>query len=261
MHLPGAGGQVETPIVDHASCRSTNEEALRLATEGVGVDCWVTAQRQTAGRGRSGRTWSSPPGNLYATRLHYTTAPVRVLPQLALLAGVALHDAIRAAVPSVPPDSLRLKWPNDVLIGTAKVAGILVESTTWRGMSVAAIGVGVNITAAPEVSGRSVTALAMHGGTCDRLQFLAELDHALNAWFGVWSAGAGFLSIRDAWLARAIRRLSAIRVHTNTTAIEGLFDGIDDDGALSVIDSNGTIVRATFGDVELVSSGPPPTAE
>jgi BirA family transcriptional regulator, biotin operon repressor / biotin---[acetyl-CoA-carboxylase] ligase len=107
---------------------STNREALALAACGETGPLWIMARRQTAGRGRGSRQWASVPGNLHASLLTELACTPAVTPQLALLAGVATLDAIREAAPGGPAE-LRLKWPNDVLIGGAKCAGILVETT------------------------------------------------------------------------------------------------------------------------------------
>ena len=112
---------------------STNADAMRLALKGEDLPLWVIADRQTAGRGRAGRTWTSPPGNLYASLAFCCEAPIEQAGQLSLIAGISLIDAIRTNTELAPDAGLRLKWPNDVLVGLSKVGGILVESTMARG--------------------------------------------------------------------------------------------------------------------------------
>ena len=126
---------------------STNAEALALARAGERGPLWLSATQQTAGRGRRGREWVSEPGNLYATLLLSTPSAADVAPQLSFVAALAVHDAIVACAPALA-DRLRLKWPNDVLIGGAKVAGILIEAESSPVFYVA-IGIGVNCVSHP----------------------------------------------------------------------------------------------------------------
>src|ERR1700680_2406864 len=145
---------------------STNTEAFKRAAAGEAGPLWIMARRQTNGRGRSGRMWASEPGNLYASLLQRLACPQSVVHQLSLLAGVAAVEAIAAAVGG-RINGLRLKWPNDVLIGEAKCAGILPESQIGAGGSevVVVIGIGINLASHPTGLGRSATHLAAHGVT------------------------------------------------------------------------------------------------
>src|SRR5262245_61818354 len=111
---------------------STNQEALRLARSGEAGPLWITAVEQTAGRGRRGRSWHSPPGNHYASLLLTDPGPADRAPQLSFVAALALHDAVSALAPGLS-SRLRFKWPNDLLLDGAKVAGILVEGETAPG--------------------------------------------------------------------------------------------------------------------------------
>src|SRR5262249_11568967 len=144
---------------------STNAEAFALAKAGEKGPLWVMAHRQTQGRGRSGRRWVSEPGNLHASLLLSLACPPAATHQLSLLAGVAVVDAIGAVSADRPIRTLRLKWPNDVLIGGAKCAGILPESHagTSVGDALAVIGVGINLAWHPEDLGRAATHLGAHG--------------------------------------------------------------------------------------------------
>ena len=112
---------------------STNKDAMRLAFSGEPLPLWITAERQTDGRGRSGRTWVSNAGNLQASLALTCQAPLKSAPELSFVAGIALIEAVRATSPLAETIHLRLKWPNDLLIGPAKAGGILVETTTARG--------------------------------------------------------------------------------------------------------------------------------
>lgn len=236
---------------------STNAECLRRASAGERGPLWIAADRQNAGRGRSGRAWTQAGGNLAASFLFTPDCPLSALHQLSLLTGVAAHEAIDTACAGAVP-GLRLKWPNDILIGRAKAGGILVETTTWSGTAVAVAGIGINIAHAPDIEGRSVARLADHaaGATADGL--LAALDASMHRWLGVWQGGTGFGAIRNAWLARTGPAGEPLAVNAGLERIEGTFDGIDDGGALLLRDANGKLRRLTYGDVCLAGAAGSP---
>ncbi|MCL4768621.1 MAG: biotin--[acetyl-CoA-carboxylase] ligase [Hyphomicrobiaceae bacterium] len=234
---------------------STNAEAMRLAAAGETGPLWIQAATQALGRGRSGRTWTSVPGNLYASLLIRTDCPPHAIHQLSLLAGVAAHDAIRAVAASAGTElpGLRLKWPNDVLIGGAKLAGILPESTTGPGGSslVAIIGVGINLAGHPANLGRAVTHLAAHGCRTTPAGMLGSLAAAIDDWLGRWDDSSGFQLVREAWLSRAGAPGEPVHVNTGRELVEGTFLGIDAEGALVLRDLSGAERRFTYGDVTL----------
>jgi len=238
---------------------STNAEGMRLAAKGETGPLWIWAGAQSLGRGRSGRTWTSASGNLYASLLIRLDCPASVIHQLSLLAGVAAHDAISSASGqsgrALP--GLRLKWPNDVLIGGAKLAGILPESTTVPGSSgpVAVIGIGINLASHPTDLGRAVTHLAAHGCTTTPADMLGSLAVALNDWLGRWDNSSGFSAVREAWLQRAGICGEPITINTGRETVEGSFLGIDAEGALVLRDLSGVQRRFTYGDVALGIAG------
>jgi BirA family biotin operon repressor/biotin-[acetyl-CoA-carboxylase] ligase len=173
---------------------STNADAMRLALKGEALPLWVIADRQTAGRGLAGRSWTSPVGNFYASVAFCCTAPLERAGQLSLIAGISLIDAICARTELAPEAGLRLKWPNDVLIGTAKAGGILVESTTARGSPgfLAVLGFGLNIASAPDNLGRAVTALGRHGKAPSPSELIEALAGQTAQWVERWNAGENF---------------------------------------------------------------------
>ena len=126
---------------------STNAEALALARTGERGPLWISAKSQSAGRGRRGSPWVSPPGNLYATLLLTEPSAPEQAPQLSFVAALALHDAVAACAPKLGP-ALKVKWPNDLLVGPAKLAGILIEGESDPVFTVA-IGIGVNCATHP----------------------------------------------------------------------------------------------------------------
>lgn len=262
VNEPNAPGELPggTRLVHFETCGSTNAEAMRLALasdpgRGGPLPFWVVADRQTAGKGRSGRTWlSTASGNLYASFAFAPTCPIARAAELSLVAGVAVVEAVHLVAPGVPA---RLKWPNDIMVAGAKLGGILVESTVASGRLVAVIGIGLNLVSAPEVAGRPTTALAAHlSGTESpptALEMLAFLAEAMHDWLPRWEAG--FAAVRAAWLNSAGARGERLSVNAGSGPVEGAFAGLDEDGALLLEIGTGETRRFTFGDVTLVATG------
>lgn len=228
---------------------STNAEAMRRAQAGEHGPLWILADEQTAGRGRSGRSWSSEAGNLYASLLVTLAAPQPRAYQLALVAGVAVYDAVRLAL-DPPPPGLQLKWPNDILIDGGKTGGILIESIATPASLSAVIGIGLNIASSPTVPDRPTTYLAAHGCPPEPEAMLGAIGHAMEGWLGRWDEGRGFPLVREAWLMRAHPLGERLSVKTGPEHVAGIFHGLDPEGAL-LLDVGGDIRRFTFGDVTL----------
>jgi BirA family biotin operon repressor/biotin-[acetyl-CoA-carboxylase] ligase len=232
---------------------STNSEAMRRITSGEMGPLWIRAEAQSRGRGRSGRSWTSEPGNLYATLLFAPGCARSEVHQLSLVTGVAVYDAIYAIAGGTIA-GLRLKWPNDVLIGSAKAVGILAESTVGQGGELlAVVGVGINLAHAPADAGRGTTCLAEHGISADPATALAQLDRAMWHWLGTWDRGHGFAAIRGAWLDRAGSIGEMLAINAAEGRIEGRFAGLDADGSLLLTDAGGSERRFLFGDVSVVA--------
>jgi BirA family transcriptional regulator, biotin operon repressor / biotin---[acetyl-CoA-carboxylase] ligase len=237
------------------SVGSTNSEAFALAEAGETGPLWIVARRQTAGRGRSERRWVSVPGNLHASLLLHMDEPPGLLPQLSLVAGVAVMDAIRQATGGGPA-GLRLKWPNDVLIGQAKCAGILIESLSGPHATTVAVGIGIDLVRHPLDLGRAATHLAEHGCRVSAEAVLASLSEAMHNWLGIWDGGRGFASVRQAWLDRAGPAGERVAVNTGRKRMEGTFADLDAEGALVICDRHGQRRTVTFGDVALDAAAP-----
>jgi BirA family biotin operon repressor/biotin-[acetyl-CoA-carboxylase] ligase len=214
---------------------------LALAREGAAEGLWLRAERQTGGRGRQGRTWQSPPGNLYASTLVRLHAGDPAPATLALVAAIALHEIACAFAPGRP---LTIKWPNDLLSGGAKLAGILLE----RAGDAVVIGIGVNLAHHPEALDRPVTSLAaLIGSAPDPHLFLEGLADAFARWLGRWRM-EGLAPIRAAWLAAAHPIGSAL----STSIGDGLFEGLAETGSLRLRLADGTIRDIHAGDVFLI---------
>lgn len=240
-----------TRIFRYTEVASTNAEAMRLALDGEPVPFWLTTELQTAGKGRSGRSWSGSAGNLFASYVLRTVAPPALAHQLSLVAGVAVYDAVRAL--SVSREAgLRLKWPNDLLVGRSKVGGILVESTMAPDKQLTVvIGVGLNLVSHPDIEGRETADLAGHGATAAPGEALMRLDDTLTYALQLWQDGSGFDTIRSLWLDRAGPEGEAITIQGTGQPVTGRYTGLDEDGALLIEMEGGERRRCTYGDVTL----------
>jgi BirA family biotin operon repressor/biotin-[acetyl-CoA-carboxylase] ligase len=159
-------------------------------------------------------------------------------------------------VPAPGAAGLRLKWPNDLMVGAAKLGGILVESTTLATTTLAMIGIGINIAEAPPVAGRGVTCLARHvAGPPSPQRLLEEIAAPMAAWIASWRGGEGFAAVRAAWLARGQEPGEPIAVRVGEEEHRGTFGGLETDGALVLVDAAGGRRRFTFGDVTAVTEG------
>ena len=211
---------------------STNDEAKCQARAGAPEGALVWALEQTAGRGRRGRPWQSPPGNLYFSLLLRPSGSAAQVAQLGFVAALALGDALEPLLDG--GHSLRFKWPNDVLVDSRKLAGILLESETAAGDGVAfvVIGVGVNLAIAPadaEFPAISLAAAGRPGITPGLL--LEAFAHHFESWHRRWLA-EGFAPVRRAWLDRASGLGEAVRVRLERATLLGRFLDLDEEGAL-----------------------------
>lgn len=223
---------------------STNADLAALSAQGWEEGHWLRAERQTAGKGRLGRQWQSQEGNLQASTLIRLRPTDPSVSGLGLLIGLALHDAIHSLVPDA---GVLLKWPNDVMAGQAKLAGILLE----RVGDAVIVGVGVNVRSAPVVDGRATVALSdLPGGAgLDAATLVESLAGSFDHWLARWRAD-GFAPIRAAWAAVAHPVGTRLSVHISTESrLEGRFEGVAEDGALLLGLDDGTRQVIHSGDV------------
>lgn len=240
----GTGAVLITDIRIVEQTGSTNADLLALAREGAREGRWLRAETQRAGRGRQGRAWVSPPGNLYASTLVRLARGDPPAPTLALVAAVALEEAVSVFHPA----GAMLKWPNDLLIDGAKLAGILIE----RADDAVIVGIGVNLAHHPDDTDRPATSLAANGTTVTPDTFLAALAETFACAVTTWRTH-GIAPIRTRWLARAHPVGTPLSTHhPDGTALNGQFDGLDSSGALILRLADGTVHVMHAGDVFLL---------
>ncbi len=217
----------------HDSLTSTQSLATELAERGEPAGLAILARRQSAGRGRAGRNWQSEAGNLHISILLRPDAPARDIAGYALLAAVALHDA---AAHHATGRTLSLKWPNDLMEGEAKLAGILSEAALddRGGIAHLIFGIGVNLAHAPEVAGRAVTAL----GPIPPEAFAATLLEQLGHWLERRES-EGFAPIRAAWIERGPERGSRMTLRQGDNPVSGRYEGLAEDGGLMLATAEG----------------------
>ncbi len=214
---------------------STLDEAHRVATD-IQEPTWILARRQTKGRGRRGRAWVDPAGNFACALVFRPRVPLEQIALYSFVSSLALYDAFAAC--SVDDERLSLKWPNDLLLNDAKLAGILLESTTTgREENYLSIGIGANLINSPTVDAISTNALPpisllqAVGLHLDPLSLLEELAAAF-ACYDNQLVSLGFASIRELWLSRAARIGTEIVARTIRHETRGVFETIDDRGSL-----------------------------
>jgi BirA family biotin operon repressor/biotin-[acetyl-CoA-carboxylase] ligase len=238
-------------IVTVPSTGSTNADlAARLqAGERVPEGEWLVADRQSDGRGRQGRAWFDGAGNFMGSTVVWPRAGDPALPSLALVTGLALRAAASTFLP--PATCPLLKWPNDLMVGPAKLAGILME----RAGDAVVVGIGVNLVRAPAIEGRVTTALADHAPAPPRDAFALALAEAFAAQLADWRSH-GLAATIARWTAVAHPAGTPLHVgEPGETPLCGQFDGLDPSGALILRLPDGTRQTVHAGEVRLA---PPP---
>ncbi len=246
----------------HETVGSTNALALDHARLGDQGKLWVVSSRQESGRGRRGRAWATPAGNLAATLLLKVERDLKYAATLGFVAGLSLADALDVAAPGVAisigadgGEGMRgarfaLKWPNDVLAHGAKLAGILLESTLDpKDGAAIAIGIGVNVVAFPDDLPYPAISLRALGSSCDAETLFSALSNAWCVNYRLWDEGRGLSAIRDRWLSRAAGLGGEVAVKVDGNVVRGVFETIDEDCRFVIRDRTDKIIRITAGDV------------
>jgi BirA family biotin operon repressor/biotin-[acetyl-CoA-carboxylase] ligase len=252
-------------VIGFDTVGSTNIEAMNAAMAGDAGKIWFAALQQTEGRGRRGRKWENPHGNLAASLLIVPDAPAANLASLGFVAGVALNSALARLMPAAAIRSgidgadgtsdkgrarIALKWPNDVLADGAKLAGILLEAQKRPdGKTAIVIGIGVNVVAAPEGLPYPATALAALGAPFDAAAVFEALAESWVECYQMWNNGEGTAEIIRAWRGNAAGIGTEVAVQRNDGVLRGVFETIDDAGHLIVRDDEGHRIAIAAGDV------------
>jgi BirA family biotin operon repressor/biotin-[acetyl-CoA-carboxylase] ligase len=248
--MPGAALPPDVRLVALGSVDSTNEEAKRRAREGAPDRTLICATTQTAGRGRGGRAWTSPPGNLHLSLLLRPDCPARRAAELGFVAAVALGAALEHIAGDLP---LAFKWPNDVLLRGRKLAGILIEADSHSAGALdwLVLGLGVNVASHPSGTAFPATSLRAEGVTGAAVEairdaFAGRFLETMEVW-----RRSGFAPIRERWIARAAGIGSVITVRLPNATLRGTFVDLDADGALLLAPetNDGPVRRITAGDV------------
>ncbi len=230
---------------------STNAEARRRALAGEPGPLWIWSARQSQGRGRNGRPWTSLYGNLFASLLMRVNVPLQTATQLALAAGVIAFDTIARLIPYEGRSDLLLKWPNDILLAEKKLAGMLLENVESgdENRSLVVIGTGINLASHPEDLPQPAVSLAAFGVTVSPGDALGALADTTHEWLKRWDEGYGFANVRRAWLDRAGPTGRPLRVKIGGEEMEGSYAGLDTNGALRFLSGDGAEHRIVAGDV------------
>lgn len=269
MHLDPSAVDAQIGLVALGTVGSTNQEAFERAARGESRSFWVTAEAQTAGRGRMGRSWNSAPGNLYASLLLRDPSRFERAPELAFVAVLALRDAIVAEAPALAA-ALRFKWPNDLLLAGEKCAGILIEGEVdAKRIATVVIGIGVNCAHHPPMAAAidatptparplpfgahgvlfPATDLHAHGVEIAPQQLFTRLTATMCTRIAQWNRGNGFIAILGDWLTGASGLGEDIHVRQGSEDKVGRFVGLDQAGRLVLELAGGRMEKIAAGDV------------
>ncbi len=231
---------------------STNDYAVDLLRAGgIGHRDWVVARAQRAGRGRLGRAWQSPPGNFYGTLVLRQTFGAGVGATLSLVAALGVMGALERLLDVSTAARMACKWPNDVLIDGAKVAGVLLETPAVPHRSSVVVGIGVNCAWHPVDTPYAATSLAACGQRVSVPVLFSALSDAMHESLTAWDAGRGLERVLAAWRRRAYRLGETITVSRGKNATFGVFEDIDRHGHLLLRTGEGALQRITAADVSV----------
>jgi len=225
------------------------------AREGAEGRLWIVAGTQSKGRGRNGRNWVSPRGNLHASLLLIDPAPAQQAPELGFVCGLAAHEALQACLKG--DAQLAIKWPNDILHAGAKLAGLLLESTALPNRSIACVaGIGINCCQHPEETPYPATDLSRITGEPIAPETVFDaLASAMAGWLAIWAHGTNFAAIRAEWMKRAKGIGEPIIVQRRTDRLSGIFETIDAGGRL-ILRRNEERISVEAGDVFFAAPSP-----
>jgi BirA family biotin operon repressor/biotin-[acetyl-CoA-carboxylase] ligase len=248
---PVTVGRLELPpgfsLLAFGEIDSTSDEARRRAEIGAPAGTLIWATRQVGGRGRRGRPWVSPEGNCYTSLLLRPKAAAADAAQISFVAAVAVAEAVARQLPV--GRRVSCKWPNDVLIDGAKCSGILLESRSSKaGLEWLIVGVGINVESFPGETEFPATCLKAAGAAVAVETMLEDYLARLASWLARWERG-GFAPVREAWLRWADGLGQPVRVRLNDVTLDGVFESLDEHGALMLATKDGARRRIMAGEV------------
>lgn len=247
-------GASQRRVLDLGEVNSTNSVALEAARSGDPGPLWVTARRQTKGRGRQGREWISVDGNLYASLLLLDPAPIGELARMPLVAAVGVRSAL-ARLCDRTHVKVAIKWPNDILLNGDKAVGILLESERLPDGRLAVVtGCGINVAGGPNDNPYPVTSLRQQGVDVSFEAVFASLAEGVEQAYARWNGGRNFAATREEWLRNAVGIGGPIRVTLSDRSIEGIFETLDEDGRIVLIAEDGNRRRISAGDIFLLGA-------
>lgn len=229
---------------------STNSEAIRLAKSAVTGNFLIWAKSQKAGRGRYGREWHSPIGNLYMSLLLDEDIDIINQAQLSFVTSIAVYETIEFLAQNHNRQlDIQLKWPNDVLINGKKIAGILLESIRVGGKSYLIIGLGINIANSPKNIEKPATSLLAQGLDTQSVdEVLNIFVNSFDKHFVDWNQ-SGFTKTRLSWLEKAANLGKIITIDDGRNKISGKFNDIDSVGNIRIILDTGEVKSLSTGEV------------
>ncbi|UNE53452.1 biotin--[acetyl-CoA-carboxylase] ligase [Bartonella machadoae] len=239
-------------VESYKTVDSTNLVAQRKAQAGHQGCLWIVAQEQSQGRARRGRTWSSPKGNLYSSLLLIDDIVHQTAAQLGFVAGVSVVEAIKHFIKDEKQANniVRLKWPNDILLGGAKSSGILLEIFKLPSQRYAlVIGIGINVKHHYEDAPYPTSSLNNIGLDVEAEQLFIVLAECFSKNYLLWKQLEGVDIIRKKWLLYSAHLGQHIKVFNDEKVIEGIFDGLDSEFNCLVKQKNGQQAIVTAGDV------------
>lgn len=237
------------PVYWYDEIDSTSEEAKRRARRGELSPVWIAARSQSAGKGRLGRAWESPAGNLFSTLLFPEPAGLALASRTPFAAALAVRDACMRAVPSL---DAKLKWPNDVRVRRHKLCGILTETGETNGVVWIALGIGINVQHAPEGTGQVTSSLASESASAGLTPELVLEDLRQTLSHRIGQARQDFEALLNDWLRNAEGLGQVVQAGSAQNRLEGVFEGLAPDGGLMLRLPDGAAHTIRAGDVELV---------
>lgn len=237
------------PVYWYDEIDSTSEEAKRRAKRGDLNPVWIAARSQSAGKGRLGRSWESPEGNLFSTLLFPEPGGLKTASRIPFAAALAVRDACLRSVPELAAE---LKWPNDVRVRGRKMSGILTESGETNGALWIALGIGINVQTAPDGTGQETSSLKKEGAPAGLTPEMVLTDLRAAISHRIEQARQDFEALLSNWTKFAEGIGQTVQAGPIQNRIEGVFESLAPDGGLNLRLPDGALHTIRAGDVELV---------